>query len=177
MEIWDKYPDIWKTQSAFFSWIRGGVRRSLWNRHPIKLEFLKNNRRKINNPNPRGKVAQVWGGDCALCNNTFTIKDLEVDHKTGNHSLTKIEDIQKFIEGIVLVTESDLQMVCKPCHKAKSMADKQGISLEEALISRKVIAIMKEKLDKEFLTERGITPQGTIAKRKLQIEEVLRNGG
>lgn len=174
MDIWDEYPHLWKTQSAFFSWIRGGVRRSLWNRSPIKLEFIKNNRRKINNPNPRGKVAQVWGGDCALCNNTFILKDLEVDHKTGNHSLTKIEDIQKFIEGIVLVTESDLQMVCKPCHKAKSMADKQGISIEDALISRKVIAIMKDKLDKQFLIDRGVVPDSTAAKRKLQIIDELK---
>lgn len=171
MDIWSKYPEIWKTQSAFFSWVRGGIRRSLWNRHPIKLEFLKNNRKRIANPNPKGKVAEVWGADCALCNNTFVIKDIEVDHKQGNHSLNSKEDIQTFIESIVFVTEDDLQLVCKDCHKCKSYADKQGISFEEAMIVKKVIDIMKNKTDKKWLIDRGIIPESSQSKRRLQIEK------
>lgn len=171
--MWESYPHIWKTQSIFFSWIRGGVRRSLWNRHPIKLEFLKNNRKRIVNPNPKGKISHVWGGECSLCNRDFPLKDIEVDHKKGNHSLNKIEDIQKFIEGIVLVTENDLQLICKPCHKAKSMSEKQGISFEEANVSRKIIEIVKNKQDRQWLIDRNIVPESNQTKRKEQIRKAL----
>lgn len=168
--VWEQYPQIWKTQATFFSWLRGGIRRSLWARSPIKLEFLKKHRFKIPNPSPRGKLKQVWGGCCAICNNTFPLKEIEVDHKRGNISLNNIEDIQLFIESIVLVSEQDLQLVCKSCHKAKSHAEKQGISFEEALIEKEIIAIIKVKGDKAWLESRGIVPASNAAKRREQIK-------
>lgn len=171
---WNNYPEIWKTQSAFFSWLRGGIRRSLWSKSPIKLEFLRKNRKKIKNPNPKGKVATVWGATCKLCNNDFPLNNIEVDHITGNHSLTCISDIQTFIEGIVLVSEKDLQLVCKPCHKNKTMAERKGISLDEARIEKEVIRIIKEKQDKQWLLSRGLVPASNEKKRREQIRELLK---
>jgi 5-methylcytosine-specific restriction endonuclease McrA len=170
---WEKYPDIWKTQSAFLSWIRGGVRRSLWNRHPIKLQTLSKLRYKIPNPNPRGKVTHVWGADCSLCGGCFPIKDIEVDHKTGNHSLNTVDDIQSFIEGIVMVTEEDLQLVCKPCHSAKSLSDKRGISFKEALTEKKIIDIIKSKQDRQWLKDRKIAPASNAKLRREQIKKAM----
>lgn len=173
VNLWEKYPEIWATQSAFLSWIRGGIRRSLWNRSPIKLEVLKKGRYKIANPNPKGKVSHVWGADCSLCGGCFVIKEIEVDHKTGNHSLNSVSEIQSFIEGIVMVTEDDLQLVCKTCHKAKSLADKQGMSFKEALTEKKIIDIIKTKQDKEWLISKGIAPASNAKLRREQIKKLM----
>lgn len=174
-KLWEIYPEIWATESSFMSWVRGGIRRSLWNKHPVKLEFIKRNRIKIPNPNPRGKVAEVWGGVCSLTGEVCVIADLEVDHKTGNHSLRSIDDLQKFVEGIVLITLDDLQFVSKKAHRIKSYAEKEGISFEEACIQKTAIEIAKAKKDKEWLMENGITPASNATARRQQIVEYLKN--
>ena len=55
---------VWKTESAFMSWLRGGIRR-MWSKHPVRIEFMKQNRIRIPNPNKNGKAKEVWGGVCA----------------------------------------------------------------------------------------------------------------
>jgi len=140
---WDAHPHIWK-KSSFMSWIRGGIRRSLWNKSPIKIGFIKKHRMRIKNPRKtRRSPKEVWGAKCEICDNLFTMKDIEVDHKTGNHKLTEIEDIQSYIENIVMIEEKDLQMICKRCHKIKSHAEKRGITFEEASKEKKLIAYTK----------------------------------
>lgn len=178
LKPWIEHPTIWKTESAFMSFLRGGIRRSLWNRSPIKLEFINKNRIRIPNPvaKNRTRAPTVWGGECALCHKMFAMKDLEVDHKTGNHSLRSLDDIQAFVEGIVCVSEKDLQLVCKPCHKAKSHAEKQGISFEDARIEKEVIAIVKAKKDKEWLVNHGLTPAKNAKLRRQQIIDYLKGG-
>ena len=46
---------VWKTESAFMSWLRGGIRR-MWSKHPVRIEFMKQNRIRIPNPNKNGKA-------------------------------------------------------------------------------------------------------------------------
>lgn len=176
-ELIAEYPHIWKTRSSFLSWIRGGIRRSLWNRSPQKLEFIKKNRIRIPNPNPRGKVDTVWGAQCALTGEVIPLNQCEVDHCFGNHSLSTLSDIQSFVEGICLVTEKDLQFVSKTAHKVKSYAEKHNISFEEALAIKKAIDIVKNKQDKQWLEERGIIPASTQVKRRKQIEDALKPKG
>lgn len=174
---WEEYPHIWKTESSFMSWIRGGIRRGLWNKSPVKLEFLKEHRRQIPNPNPKGRKPTVWGGDCALCGETFIESKLQVDHKQGNHKLTSIEDIQDFIEGIVLVGRDGLQMACKDCHDIKSYSDKYGISFEEARAEKMAIQIGKDKQDRQWLIDKGIEPMSNIKLRREQIVKRLLEDG
>lgn len=175
-KLWEIYPHIWKTESSFMSWIRGGIRRSLWNRHPVKLEFIKQNRIKIKNPNPKGKVDKVWGGVCALTGETHVIANLEVDHQTGNHSLQTLKDVEQFISGIVNITLEDLQFVSKEAHKIKSYAEKQGISFEEAKAEKTAIELIKKGVDKQFLIDHNIKAENigsTQAVRRKQIVEIL----
>ena len=174
--LWEIYPHIWKTESAYMSWIRGGIRRSLWNRHPVKLEFIKLNRVKIPNPNPKGKVAEVWGGVCSLTGETHVIANLEVDHLTGNHSLQTLKDIEPFVKGIVDITLEDLQFVSKEAHKIKSYAEKQGISFEEAKAEKTAIELIKKGVDKQFLIDHNVKAENigsTQLKRRKQIVELL----
>lgn len=175
-KLWEIYPHIWKTESAFMSWIRGGIRRSLWNRHPVKLEFIKQNRIKIPNPNPKGKVDKVWGGVCALTGETHVIANLEVDHQKGNHSLQTLKDVERFISGIVNITLKDLQFVSKEAHKIKSYAEKQGISFEEAKAEKTAIELIKKGVDKKFLIDHNVKAENigsTQAVRRKQIVEIL----
>lgn len=158
---WVEYPEFWKTESAFLSFIRGGIRRHLWSKNPVKLQFMKENRIKLVNTSPRSKKAHpfVWGFSCAACNKSFKGNACEIDHKTGEHSLRKVEDIQSFVEGIVFVRKEDLQILCKPCHKAKTYSERQGISMEDAIIEKGVIEICKGKAAEidSFLLENGVT--------------------
>jgi len=174
-EPWLNYPNIWPTKSSFMSFLRGGIRRALWNRSPIKLEFIRKNRRKIKNPNPKGKVKEVWGGECALCGLDFPSNQLNVDHKQGHNTLREISDIQVFMESVVLVQESDLQFACLKCHKIKNLQERTGVDFESARITKEVIAIMSSKLDKEWLKERNIIPKSNAKLRREQIEEYMKN--
>ena len=165
-KLWEIYPHIWATESTYMSWLRGGIRRYLWSKNPVKLEFIKQNRVKIPNPNPRGKVKEVWGGVCALTGNTYPIGDMEVDHKEGNHSLKTLDDLVPFVKGIVMITLDDLQLVSKEAHKIKSYAEKQGISFEEAKIEKEVIEIIKQKKDKAYCIEHNLVVESTQALRR-----------
>ena len=176
-EILEQYPHIWKSKSAFMSHLRGGVRRACWMKHPVKLEFIKNSRERIPNPNPRGKVPEVWGGRCNVCKDLFVQSKLAVDHvREFSASLKDIEDIQTFVELITLVTEDDLQFVCKDCHDNISYSQKQGCSFEEARVRKQHILIGKEKRILEELELRGVldTPRTKVAQNALLLELMLK---
>lgn len=176
---WEKYPHIWKTQAAYMSFIRGGIRKGLWNRNPVKLEFIQESREKLplgrkTKSNPEGLV---WGCKCNICKKDFRVNEIEVDHLKGNHSLKSIEDLRQFIENIVFVDKKDLQILCKGCHRIKSYAEKEEIPFELAKATKKAIQIQKEKDDKRFLTEKGVTPKGNAKERREQLIELLMKEG
>lgn len=176
---WEAYPDIWKTESAFMSWIRGGIRAGLWNKHPVKLEFLKKSRIKIPNTNPRSmkRFPEVWATKCAITGEIIPLNKAEVDHKTGEHTLRNLDDIASFIKDIVLVTEDDLQIVSKDVHKIKTLAERKGITFEEAMIEKKVIAFGKLPVEeqKSFLTALYGNDRITFLSNKSKRLEAYRN--
>jgi hypothetical protein len=171
---WLTYPHIWKTKSAWLSWLRGGIRRSLWSKSPIKLEMIKKNRKKIPNPHPKGRVKEVWGLNCDICKKDFPTSYVDVDHKGDSHSLRDVSDLQSFIEGIVFVTEDDLQFACKGCHKIRNHSQKKNISFDDAAIEKLAIDLLAKKMDKEWITAKGITPASNAKLRRQQIIDLLR---
>ena len=176
-QMLEKYPHIWKTKASLMSYLRGGLRRSCWMKHPVKLEFIKNNRERIPNPNPRGKVTEVWGGRCNACKNLFVQSKLAVDHvREFSASLKDIKDIQTFVELISIVIEDDLQFVCKDCHDNISYSQKQGCSFEEARVRKQHILIGKEKRILEELDIRGVldAPRTKVAQNALLLELMLK---
>ena len=176
-QMLDKYPHIWKTKASLMSYLRGGLRRSCWMKHPVKLEFIKNNRERIPNPNPRGKVPEVWGGRCNVCKDLFVQSKLAVDHvREFSASLKDIKDIQTFVELITLVTEDDLQFVCKDCHDNISYSQKQGCSFQEAVVRKKHILIGKEKRILGELELIGVldAPRTKVAQNALLLELMLK---
>lgn len=177
-KLWELYPDIWKTESAFMSWLRGGIRR-IWSKHPVRIEFMKQNRIRIPNPNKNGKAKEVWGIKCALTGDLVPQTDAEVDHKKGNNSLRSVDDIQSFVESMLLVTFDDLQLVSKDAHKIKSYAEKYNMTFAEAKVHKEVIEICKDKqktLDKLLEYNVQSPPSNAKARRelltKLMLEEL-----
>ena len=140
--------DIWKTESAYFSYLRGCIRLA-WSKNPVKLKLLNKVKKQIPNPNygkPRNTKKTVMGATCEICNNDYPMKMIEVDHKHGGtYSLRCIEDIQGFFESICIVSEDDLRICCKDCHGCLTYAAKMNISFEQAKIEKQYIAICKDK--------------------------------
>ena len=171
-DIVSRYPHIWKSKASFMSYLRGGIRRSCWLKHPIKLEFIKNNRERIPNPNPNGNASHVWGGECSICKNLFVQSKLSVDHiREFSASLREVEDIQNFVELISLVTEDDLRWVCKGCHEIVSYSQKMDISFEQARVEKQFIQIKKDKKVLDILREFNVH---SIPKLKKDQESLLR---
>lgn len=175
---WETLPDVWNTQAKFFAWLRGGIRGGIWNKYPVKLEYLKQNRKMIKNPNPRGRKEEVWGGECYVCGGEFPQSKLQVDHREGNHSLREIEDIQEFIEAMILVTMDDLGLICKECHDIKSYQERHGITFEEAKVAKDVIAYMKNTSiseQRKVLKEHGL-PENNASVRKEGLTKLFSTG-
>ena len=174
---WETHPHIWKSEAAYMAFIRGGIRSALWNRYPIKLELIKKKRKRIPNPNPRGKVKEVWGGTCYVCGNDFPQNSLQVDHITGNHSLKCIEDVESFIKGMLFVGEDDLGLICKECHAAKSYAERHGISIEEAAVIKKAIQYTKLSVPQQnkILAKHNM-PCNNAKSRREAFEQLIQAG-
>ena len=109
-----------------------------------------------------------------MCENDFVLKEINVDHIIPAGQLNQTEDIQGFVERLLYVTEDDLRLVCKGCNSALAYADKHGISFAEALLIKKAIEIQNTKQDKQWLSDRGITPSSNATKRRAQIIECLK---
>lgn len=171
-EPWGYEDSPWKNKTEWMTFLRGCLR-SAWSKHPTKHNVIKKSRKKIPNPNPRGRVATVWGFTCPLCGGTFPTSEGQVDHIVPAGSLLEKEDIQGFVERLLWVVESDLRLICKTCNSALSLGQKQGISFNEARANKEAIALVKAKKDLQWLQERGIVAASSQQKRREQIVEQL----
>ena len=139
-EPWDSHPHIWKTKSAFFTYLRGAIRKAVWSQYPAKLDF-KN--KEVDLP-PDGYEGRAKSGKhCALSGEWIGKSKLEVDHIKGNVSLKGWEDLLNFTQHMCKV-EGNLQLVGKEPHKIKSYAEKQGITYAEAVVQKKKIAFFND---------------------------------
>jgi len=149
---WEELNHVWKTESAFWNWLRGVFRKG-WSKAPVKLEYIKLNRLRIDNPSAKSaaKFPKVWGMKCEICKEHFLQADIEIDHKIPAGSLNKLEDIKSFVTRLLIVSLKDLRALCKPCHKIVSHAQNMGISFEEAKVEKEVIRLLKKENSKEML--------------------------
>ena len=134
------HPDKFKTEAAVWSYIRGCLRQAFWNKSLMKHRFKSSQ----NTPPPEGYTGRgKKGAVCALTGEWTMTSQLEVDHKDGHKALTDEEHIIPYIIHLLASGEDELQVVGKEAHRAKSYADKLGITFEQAAIEKKVIAKMK----------------------------------
>ena len=152
IELWEQYPEVWATKAAFFAWLRGGLRRAIWEKYPPKIIF----KNEMCSPPPSNYTGRAKSGaNCALTGEWINKSNLEVDHIVGNASLRDWDDVLPFIQHLC-TDDSNMQLVSKEAHKVKSYAERMGITFEEALVEKQVIAIMKNKQKcLAFLEEHG----------------------
>lgn len=168
-EPWELYPDIWKTKSAFFTWLRGGLRRAIWEKYPPKIQFKT---KGCSPPPPDYEGRAKSGANCALTGEWTPKSYLEVDHIKGHVAFTDWDDVLDFIKHLCS-DSSNFQLVNKENHKIKSYAERKGISFEEALIEKKAIAIIKNKADKQFFIDRKLKVPSNVTLRRKEIIKIL----
>jgi hypothetical protein len=170
----------WKTESAFWGWVRGVLRRG-WSKHPIKIEFIKKYRKRIVNPieKNRKRFPETWGMTCSICQKDTAQSEIEIDHIGDGSSFTGLHDAEKYIAHLFLVDYSSLRPCCKPCHKIVNQAQRAGVSFDEARLQKEAIAICKGSVKDvlQFCTDYGVDNKTlTNAKRRREaVENILRS--
>lgn len=138
-EPWQCYPSIWKTEAAFWAYIRGSIRGGIWKRFPAKLEWKKQQMQ----PPPAGYTGRAKSmGTCVYCGELFAASHLEVDHISQAGSCNSWESAVQFIQNLT-DCDSNWCLACRPCHKVKSYAERTGMDFKAALIEKQVISTMK----------------------------------
>lgn len=154
-EPWEYYPEVWPTKSSFFSWLRGGFRKAIWQFYPGKIIFKKS---KLTKPPTDYKGKAKSGAVCALSGVWTGNSKLEVDHIQGEASLRDWEDVLPFIRHLC-TNDENMQLVDRDVHRIKTYAERQGISFEDAMIEKKYVLPFKKlnaEQQKKRLTELGI---------------------
>tara|TARA_R110002167_G_C12643272_1_gene648553 strand:- start:335 stop:883 length:549 start_codon:yes stop_codon:yes gene_type:complete len=131
----------WKTEAAFYGWVRGQLRRG-WTRHPVKNLLIQNNRFKKDN----GKGRLTWHLDCSKCKKATPQTKIQIDHIHPAGSLKTTEDIGKFVERLYFVTFDTIRPLCIPCHEVVTLAERKGMTFDEAKVEKEVINIMKKSV-------------------------------
>lgn len=169
-EPWIEAPHIWKTKAAFFAFLRGNLRRAVWEKWPLKIEF----KNQTCEPPPSDYTGRAKSGNyCALTGVWVGKSAAEIDHIHGHVSLQDWDDVMPFIQHLC-ASKSNMQYVDKEAHKIKSYAERMGITFEEALAIKQAIHLSKTKQDKQWLIQRGLNPASNEAARRKQIERILK---
>ena len=152
-EPWELPYTPWNNRTAFYTYLRGGFRKAIWARHPVKLAYIQANRFKA----PMGKVAgkDVWCCECELCGRTFPQGQCEIDHLQEAGSLRSPDDIRDFVVRLSFVDFNDIRILDKTCHKIVSYAQRESITFNEANIEKAVIAACKDKRLRDKLLKAG----------------------
>lgn len=153
-----------KKETNFFVWLRSGLRK-LSRRWPPIFEALAAAKRPYEGDNKRRRFSY----ECAECLEHFDAKSVAVDHRIPAGQLNNKEDIADFVEKLFCTAEG-LQVLCHTCHDVKTYMERYNVSKEEAIVSLKVAAAMKDKKQVlQILNEHGI-----IAKNDEQRKQALR---
>ena len=150
--------------------VRSAIR-SAWMKSDVKLAYLYMN----TIPDMDDSTRTKWLCRCEMCGELFKLTDVEIDHKQGNHSFTKFEDFENYFNNILMVGFDDLQILCKDnCHAQKTYMERYGVSWEEAGYQKIAVSLIKKKMCKDWLKAKGVTPQSSAEKRRIQIVELLK---
>lgn len=172
-EPWEKFPGLWKSQAAFFTYLRGQIRLT-WSRFPAKLKWKAAQMVKP----PMGYTGRAKSlGKCAYCGEMFAASTLEVDHIDQAGECNSWETAAQFLRRL-LDCNDNWCLACKPCHKIKSFAERQGLSFEEARLQKRVIEICKQSPTKvvEFCLQNGYNERSltNATKRREAVETILK---
>lgn len=168
---WEIPDTPWKTEAAFMSYVRGGIRKSIWSRYAVKTSFMKANRiRDVNKKT--GKMC--YGFKCAACKEFHPQSNIEIDHLSGNNQFKTLDDSSSYLKALLYIDYDDLQAMCKECHRIKSYAERMGITFEEARAAKKIIALMKDKKKVDKLLAKHNLPSNNDKARKESLNKLMK---
>lgn len=104
------------SEAKYWGTLRSALRRAFRYWKPI-TDCLQEARRPVS-----GKGNQKWEYQCNHCDEWFKRTEVEVDHIVPCGSLTCEEDVVPFLKR--LTTETGFQVLCKPCHKVKTLNER-----------------------------------------------------
>lgn len=174
LEPWEAHPDIWKTQAAFWAYLRGGIR-LIWSRYPAKLKWKQ---AQLVAP-PKGYTGRAKKvGTCSYCQHIFAASSLEVDHVFQAGSLNSWESVTTFVRNL-LDTNNNWVLACKPCHKVKSYAERSGMDFKDAQAEKRAIEFCKShnvKQQLDYLTGLGYNARSltNASKRRAALVETFK---
>lgn len=113
---------------------------------------------------------------CARCDKFYKLADVEVNHKVQVGKNFCLESLGDFTTKLLMVSEEDLEILCKPCHSIVTYMERSGMSMEDAEIEKKVIKFMKKPAEaqKKGLISLGIQPAKLAADRRVQARQYLK---
>lgn len=172
-EPWEKFPGLWKSQTAFFTYLRGQIRLT-WSRYPAKQKWKAE---QLVSP-PEGYTGRAKKlGKCSYCGEMFAASSLEVDHIDQAGECNSWETAAAFMRKL-LDCNDNWCLACKPCHKIKSFAERLGVEFEEARLQKRVIEFCKQPPTKvvEFCRQNGYNERSltNAEKRRKAVETILR---
>ena len=162
----DNHRDIWPTDAAFFTWLRGAMRKAIWQFHPIKLKYKKSS---VQPPPPEYTGRAKGLIQCAFTGEWVGQSMAEVDHIEGHSSFKCVDDLLPYMTHLAL--PKDLQCVSKEAHKVKSYAERMGISFEDALVEKRAIALVKSG-GEQWLRDRGVVVPKKKDLRKILVQQL-----
>lgn len=137
--------------------VRSAIRQT-WMRHPVRTLAVDLATVVDEDPKTRTK----WLVKCARCEKFHKKCDVQTDHIKGEHSLKTLDDIPSFVLSILDVTTDDLQVLCKPCHRIKTYAERYDHSEEDAetiLNAKDWISSKSVSTQKQVFKDLGYPPE------------------
>jgi len=157
---WVKYPLHWKSEAAYWAWLRGNLRR-MWLRWPPRIELKKEKRvsvkvyelkgtrrilKRYKTGKRKGKPVTRYEVECEQCKKTFAQNKVEADHIEPAGSCNNAVEAVTFLYRL-LCDKENLRMVCKGCHGIITYAEKMNITFEEAEVEKRVIQLTKTSVN------------------------------
>lgn len=187
---YEMYSEHWKTEAAYFTWIRGRLRQ-LWQKWPPRNELKKEKRVRApvlgedgnqivyKTGKKKGRLKYRWELPCEQCGGVYPQSQVEADHLEPAGACTNAVQVGTFLYRL-LVSKDKLRLLCKPCHKIITYSERMGISFEDARRAKIVIEFTDTKKNsvvkqKEELIGYGFTEDeiSNATKRKAAYAEIV----
>lgn len=109
------------TEARYNSFIKSAIR-SMSGRWPVKYDALKAAQAGVMVNAKTGRMAMHY--TCKCCGKLFPAKDVQVDHIEPIVPLTMVENLDwNIVINNALCELDGFQVLCKPCHKEKSLEE------------------------------------------------------
>lgn len=161
-----------KNEAEFLRWARSALRKA-WVKHPVKLEMLKKNRVRVVNPITNKMTFHI---PCQHCTKLTLLSKIEVNHKNTVGTIT-MAGFGDYCVRMLLVDESQLELLCVDCHSVVTYQERSGMTKEQAVIEKKLIAFFEKypaAEQKRRMALVKLEPESTAAKRRDQLRGYLR---